>query len=54
MTAPADWRRVLPAVVGALLVVCAALVIIGVSLERRSNASCTLEATSPRTCSAAS
>lgn len=34
MTGPAAWRRTLPAMIGALLVVCAALVIIGVSLER--------------------
>lgn len=33
MTGPAAWRRTLPAMIGALLVVCAALVIIGVSLE---------------------
>jgi hypothetical protein len=34
VTAVVTWRRALPALLGALLVVCAALVIIGVSLER--------------------
>lgn len=32
------WRRVLPAVVGALLLVCASLVIVGVSIEHGSEA----------------
>jgi hypothetical protein len=34
VTRPVDWRRTLPAVVGLLMVVCAAMVIIGVSIER--------------------
>jgi hypothetical protein len=38
VTGPAAWRRALPAVVGLLLVVCAALVIIGVTIERGGEA----------------
>jgi hypothetical protein len=37
VTGPAAWRRVLPATVGLLLVACAALVIIGLTIERGSS-----------------